>query len=62
MSACDLSLGHPWQSDRQVIHHGRDNIYSVVKDGERFGLKPLPPKRKMVPRAAEVASQQVLLM
>lgn len=56
MTACSLLLGRPWQSDRSVIHHGRDNIYSVLKDGERIGLKPLPPKSVVVPKDASSAS------
>lgn len=57
MNACDLLHGHPWKSDRQVIHHGPDNVYLVVKDGVHFGLKPLPPKLKLMPKATEGASK-----
>lgn len=31
MTTCSLFLGRPWQSDRNVIHHGRDNVYLVPK-------------------------------
>lgn len=44
MTACSLLLGRPWQWDRSVIHHGKDNICSVLMDEKRIGLKPLPPK------------------
>lgn len=29
LAACALLLRHPWQPNRSVIHHGRDNIYGV---------------------------------
>lgn len=44
MTASSLLLGRPWQWDKSVIHHGRDNICSALMNGERNGLKPLPPK------------------
>ncbi|XP_057252335.1 uncharacterized protein LOC125499577 [Beta vulgaris subsp. vulgaris] len=56
MTACSLLLGSPWQYDRQVLHHGRDNVYSVLVDGARVGLKPLPPKRSLIPMPKESAS------
>lgn len=49
MTACSLLLGRPWQWNRNMIHYGRDNIYSVLKDGEPIGLKPMPPKGMLVP-------------
>ena len=44
MIAHSLLLGRPWQSDRHVIHHGRECLSVLVGD-ERIGLKPLSPKK-----------------
>uniref|UniRef100_A0A2N9HAC1 RNA-directed DNA polymerase n=1 Tax=Fagus sylvatica TaxID=28930 RepID=A0A2N9HAC1_FAGSY len=33
MDACHLLLGRPWQFDRNVLHDGRKNTYSLVKNG-----------------------------
>lgn len=40
MTACSLLLGRPWHSNRSVIHHGMDNVYSMLMEGERIRLKP----------------------
>lgn len=43
MVACHLFLGKPWKYDRQTIHDGRRNTYSLYKkelniaDNERKG-------------------------
>lgn len=52
MDACALLLGRPWLFDRDVIYMGRKNVVSVLHEGRRIGLKPLPPK--MVPKVIEV--------
>lgn len=49
MTACNILLGRPWQFDREVLHHGRDNIYSVKVGQKRFNLAPLPPKLQPLP-------------
>ena len=33
MDACHLLLGRPWQYDKEVVHHGKENKYSFKKDG-----------------------------
>src|SRR6266480_7017177 len=44
MQACSLLLGRPWQYDRDAVHHGRTNTYSLMHDGKKIGLKPMTPE------------------
>ncbi|XP_074289344.1 uncharacterized protein LOC141614497 [Silene latifolia] len=44
MDACHLLLGRPWQSDRDVTHRGRSNVYSLLVGGKKIELKPMSPK------------------
>jgi hypothetical protein len=34
MDVCHLLLGRPWQYDRNVVHDGRMNTYTLEKDGD----------------------------
>lgn len=43
MDACHLLLGRPWQFDREVVHNGRQNTYSLVTNQRKITLTPLPP-------------------
>ncbi|XP_074300575.1 uncharacterized protein LOC141631853 [Silene latifolia] len=43
MDACHLLLGRPWQYDRDVVHQGRSNVLSLVKDEKKIILKPMSP-------------------
>nr|AAQ72729.1 putative gag-pol polyprotein [Petunia x hybrida] len=45
MQACHLLFGRPWQFDRQVVHNGRVNNYTLQHEGRKFVLKPLTPKQ-----------------
>ncbi|XP_048229084.1 uncharacterized protein LOC125369855 [Ricinus communis] len=36
MSACHILLGRPWQFDRNAIHDGVSNIYTVTTGGKRL--------------------------
>ncbi|KAH9292377.1 hypothetical protein KI387_042439 [Taxus chinensis] len=40
MDACHLLLGRPWQYDKGVIHHGKENTYEVQHGGKKHLLKP----------------------
>ena len=31
MQACSVLLGRPWQLDKQCVHHGRTNQYTLVQ-------------------------------
>lgn len=44
MYASHMLLGRPWQYDRRVIHNGFKNRYSLIIDGQKYQLGPLPPK------------------
>jgi hypothetical protein len=41
MQACPLLLGHPWEFDTDVVHHGRTNKYTLVHKGKKITLLPL---------------------
>ena len=36
-----LATGRPWQYERDVVHHGKKNMYSFKKDGVTYKLQPL---------------------
>jgi hypothetical protein len=38
MDVCHLLLGRPWQYDRNVVHDGRMNTYTLEKDGRTHRL------------------------
>jgi hypothetical protein len=40
MDVCHLLLGRPWQYDRNVIHDGRMNTYTLEKNGRTHMLLP----------------------
>ncbi|GMP60876.1 hypothetical protein CsSME_00023563 [Camellia sinensis var. sinensis] len=44
MDACHILLGQPWQYDRQSLHDGKRNTYTVVKDNIQFTLLPMKEK------------------
>ena len=37
-------LGRPWQFDRESVHNGKTNHYSLMHDGKKIGLKPMTPE------------------
>jgi hypothetical protein len=43
MQACSLLLGHPWEFDTDVVHHGRSNKYTLMHNGKKITLLPLMP-------------------
>jgi hypothetical protein len=47
MQACSLLLGHPWEFDTDVVHHGRANKYTLVHKGKKITLLPLTPNEIM---------------
>jgi hypothetical protein len=47
MQACSLLLGHPWEFDTDVVHHGRSNKYTLVQKGKKITLLPLTPNEIM---------------
>ena len=56
MQASHILLGRPWMYDRNVMHNGRTNAYSLVMNGEPITLKPLSPKSVCTLQASMKAS------
>jgi hypothetical protein len=44
MDVCHLLLGRPWQYDRNVVHDGRMNTYTLEKNGSTHRLLPIKDK------------------
>ena len=44
MDACHILLGRPWQYDRQTMHDGKKNIYTLNKDNQQFTLLRMKEK------------------
>jgi hypothetical protein len=44
MDVCHILLGIPWQYDRNVVHDGRMNTYTLEKDGKTHRLLPIKDK------------------
>jgi hypothetical protein len=57
MDVCHVLLGRPWQFDRNVVHDGRMNTYTLEKDGKSHTLLPIKDK-KLEPKV----SSTILLM
>src|SRR3954462_1869134 len=43
MQACSLLLGRPWQFDKNSVHHGRNNQYTLVHKDKNITLLPMTP-------------------
>jgi hypothetical protein len=57
MDVCHVLLGRPWQYDRNVIHDGRINTYTLEKNGRTHMLLPIEEKK-----VKEEANTSILLM
>jgi hypothetical protein len=57
MGVCHILLVRPWKFDRNVIHDGRKNTYTLEKNGRTHILLPIKEKK-----AKEEASKSILLM
>jgi hypothetical protein len=57
MDVCHVLLGRPWKYDRNVIHDGRKNTYTLEKNGHTHMLFPIEDKE-----VKEEASSSILLM
>jgi hypothetical protein len=44
MDVCHLLLGRPWKYDRNVVHDGRKNTYTLEKNGRMHMLLPIKDK------------------
>jgi hypothetical protein len=45
MDVCHVLLGRPWKYDRNVIHDGRRNTYTLEKNGRTHMLLPIEEKK-----------------
>ncbi|XP_057845233.2 uncharacterized protein LOC131054691 [Cryptomeria japonica] len=41
MDACHVFLGRLWQFDKKVVHNGKENAYTIEKDGVKHTLMPM---------------------
>jgi hypothetical protein len=57
MDICIIFLGRPWKFDRNFIHDGRKNTYTLEKNGRMHMLLPMEEKR-----VKEEANNNILLM
>jgi hypothetical protein len=57
MDVCHVLLGRPWKYDRNVIHDGRRNTYTLEKNGRTHMLLPIEEKK-----VKEEANTSILLM
>jgi hypothetical protein len=44
MDVCHLLLGIPWKYDRNVVHDGKMNTYTLDKNGRTHMLHPIKEK------------------
>jgi hypothetical protein len=44
MDVCHLLLGRPWQYDRNIVHDGKMNTYTLEKNGRMHMLLPIKDK------------------
>jgi hypothetical protein len=45
MDVCHLLLGRPWKYDRNVVHDGRKNTYTLEKNGRTHMFLPIEDKK-----------------
>jgi hypothetical protein len=57
MDVCHIFLGRPWKFDRNFIHDGRKNTYTLEKNGRTHMLLPMKNKEPK-----KEASSSILLM
>jgi hypothetical protein len=57
MDVCHILLRIPWQFDKNVIHDGRKNTYTLEKNGRTHMLLPMEEKKMK-----EEAITRILLM
>ena len=57
MDVCHILLRRPWKFDRNVIHDGRKNTYTLEKNGRTHMLFPIEGKK-----VKEEANTSILLM
>jgi hypothetical protein len=54
MDVCHVLLGRPWKYDRNVMYNGRENTFSLEKEGIRHILIPLKDEKVEEQRNSKV--------
>jgi hypothetical protein len=57
MQAYSLLLGHPWDFDTDIVHHGRTNKYTLLHNGKKITLLPVTPN-EIVQRDTAIAETE----
>jgi hypothetical protein len=57
MDVCHILLGRPWNFNKNFIHDGRRNTYTLEKNGRMHMLLPMEEKR-----VKEESNTRILLM
>jgi hypothetical protein len=57
MDVCHILLARPWKYDRNVVHDGRRNTYTLEKNGRMHMLLPIEDKK-----VKEETKNTILLM
>jgi hypothetical protein len=57
MDVCHIFLGRPWRFDMNIIHDGRNNTYTLEKNGRTHMLFPIEEKK-----VKEEANTSILVM
>ena len=60
MDPCSLLLGRPWEFDKDVVHHGRSNTYTLMYKGQKITLHPMTPAEIVQADKERLASPDVL--
>ena len=61
MQACSLLLGRPCQFDKNSVHNGRNNHYTLVHKDKHITLLPMTPESILkddINRASKVKQEQ----
>ena len=61
MQACSLLLGRTWQFDKESVHNGKSNQYTLVHNGNKIGLSPMTPETILkvdIARASRAKNQE----
>jgi hypothetical protein len=63
MDVCHVLFGRPWKYDRNVIHDGRNNTYTLEKNGRKHMLFPIEDKgikEKAIPSILLMSGKELL--
>ena len=58
MQACSVLLGRPWQFDKNSVHHGRTNQYTLVHKDQNITLLPMSPEHIMKDDIARASKEK----